>query len=318
VRIAAAAALWLALAPAAAAQQPYTVPAGERLRLDVHQRGRDLRVTVHDRWHAGGVQLGMCLRPPRRAYRCRPVLLAPGQWEVSRLVPARRRGRWTVLVSAPDQALLRRVTVRAVRPGTRPLVLATGDSMMLTLASVLEQRPGARVRDDIYIGSGIGKPDVVDWARLPAKQLRAEHQDATVITLGMGDVYPLGDIPCCGEDWTAEYARRARRMMRAYTRRGAALMWLNLPYPRDPRHAPAVTAVNTAVATAAAGLPRVRVLDLATMLTPGSVYRQSLTRDGRRIRLRRADGVHLAVGGARLVARRVRAALTELGVLPTS
>ena len=318
MRIVAAAALWVALAPAAAAQQPYAVPTGERLRLYVHQRGRDLRVTVRDRWHTGGVRLRMCLRAPRRGYRCRRVLLAPGQWDVSRLVPARRLGRWSVRVSAPGQVLVRGRRVRAVRPSTLPLVLTTGDSMMLTLSSVLEHRLPARVREDIYIGSGITKPFVVDWARLPAKQLRANHQDATVVTLGMGDVYPLGEIACCGEAWSAEYARLARAIMQAYSRRGPAVVWLNLPYPRDPRHAPAVTAVNAAVAAAAAGLSRVRVLDLAAMLTPDGVYRQSVVRHGRRIRLLRSDGVHLAPGGARIVARAVTAALGELAVLSPS
>lgn len=309
MRLAAAATLLLALAPAAAAQDPYAVPTDQRLRLFAHQRGGDLRVTVRDRWHVGGVHLSLCVRRPRGFFSCRPVLLAEGQWEVSRLVPARPFGRWTVRVSAPEQVLVRRVMLRAPRPGSLPLVLATGDSMMLTPAAVLGRRLAfrARVREDVYIGSGIGKPQVVDWATLPRKQLRAYHQAATVITLGMGDVYPLGDIACCGDAWTREYARRARRMMRTYTRRGAPLVWLNLPYPRDPQHGPAVTAVNAAVSAAAAGVRLVSVLDVAALITPGGVYRPSL---------RRADGVHLAHRGARIVARAVTAELARLGVLP--
>jgi lysophospholipase L1-like esterase len=295
-----------------------TPSCARRLRLRVLRRGRDLRVTVRDRWHIGGVRFRLCLRPPGKARRCHALAVAPGQWEVSRLYSARVAGVWTVRLTGLGSRTVRRLRVRPWRPSARPLVLTTGDSMMLTLSSVLERRLRARVRDDIYIGSGITKPSVVDWAALPARQLRANDQDATVITLGMADVYPLDGIECCGEAWTAEYARRARRVMRAYARGGRALVWLNLPYPRDARHAPAVTAVNAAVASASAGLLRVRVLDLAAMLTPDGVYRGSLERDGRTIRLRRDDGVHLAGGGARIVARALAAELIALGVLPAS
>jgi lysophospholipase L1-like esterase len=295
-----------------------TPSCADRLQLRVLRRGRNLRVTVHDRWHLGGVPTRLCVRPPRGIAACRGLAVGPGQWEASHVFPAPAIGRWTVRLAALGHRSVRRVSVRPGRRSTRPLVLTTGDSMMLTLSSVLERRLRARVRADIYIGSGVSKAAVVNWARLPAQQLRAEHQDATVLTVGMGDVYPLGEIPCCGEAWAAEYARRARRMMRAYTRRGATLVWLNLPYPRDPGHAPAVTSVNAAVAAAAVALPRVRVVDLAAMLTPGGVYRQAMLRGDHRVRLRRADGVHLAPGGARLVARAVTRELVDLGVLPAT
>jgi hypothetical protein len=284
----------------------------------VLRRGRDLRVTVRDRWHLGGVRFRLCLRPPGKDFRCHALAVGPGQWEVSRLFRARAVGRWTVRVTALSSRTVRRVSVRRSRRSDRTLILTTGDSMMLTLSSVLEKRLRARVREDIYIGSGITKPSVIDWARLPAQHLRAHAQDATVITLGMGDVYPLDGIECCDADWTAQYALRARRVMRVYTRGGRALVWLNLPYPRAGRHGPAVTAVNAAVASASAGLPGVRVLDLAAMLTPDGVYREWIERRGRQIRLRRDDGVHLAAGGARIVARALRAELVGLGVLPSA
>jgi hypothetical protein len=105
--------------------------------------------------------------------------------------------------------------------------------------------------------------------------------------------------------------------MRAYAHGGrAAVVWLNLPYPRDPDHAAAVIAVNAALRSAAAGLRRVRVLDLAAVFTPGGVYRQSLLRGGREIRVRKDDGVHLTVAGARIAARAVTAQLVRFGVLP--
>jgi hypothetical protein len=302
-----------------------TTPACDhRLRVRTPRavsRGENVRVTIRDRWRVGDVRARLCVRPAGDFYRCRVVALPAGQWEVSRVYRAHAPGVWAIRLATGEQAIARAVTVRgrARRPGALPSILATGDSMMITPAGVLERRlaPRARVRDDIYLGSGITKPWVVDWGTLPGKQVRGDHQAATVVALGMSDVFPIGGIQCCGDAWQRAYAQRARRIMRAYSEGGrAAVVWLNLPYPRDPRHAPAVTAVNAALDAAAAGLHRVRVLDVASVFTPGGVYRDSLPRHGGEVRVRKDDGVHLTVAGARIAARAVTAELVRSGVLP--
>ncbi len=294
-----------------------TPSCAHRLALRALRRGAGIRVTIRDRWRTGDVGARLCVRRPRAHYICRRLLVTAGQWETSHVLRATRAGRWAVRVTTPEQELTRTLVVRDATRRARWLVLATGDSMMLAPSAALERRlpRRARVRGDVYIGSGITKPSVVDWATLPARQLRATDPDATVVTLGMADVHPLEDEPCCGEAWTAAYARHARRMMRGYTRAGAPLVWLNLPYLRDPRRDESVTAVNAAVSTAATGMARVRVIDVATLITPGGIYRDAMERHGRTVRLREDDGVHLAPGGARIVARRTASALADLGVL---
>ena len=51
--------------------------------------------------------------------------------------------------------------------------------------------------------------------------------------IGANDGFPMGGIGCCGRPWIAEYARRARAMMRTYARGGRArVIWLLLPAAR--------------------------------------------------------------------------------------
>ena len=104
-------------------------------------------------------------------------------------------------------------------------------------------------------------------------------------------------------------------MMRTYARGGrGAVAWLTEPFQRDPARHAFTEAVNAAVVQAATGLERVRVVDLAAVLTPGGVYRSSMLVDGRRVRVRTSDGIHLTSGGAKVATGIALRALRRLGV----
>jgi hypothetical protein len=201
----------------------------------------------------------------------------------------------------------------------------TGDSIMRNPTDVLKPwlEDRAHVVDDVYVGSGITRPFVVDWATLPAKQVKAYQPDATVISIGMGDgrdlLTPAGPVSCCGADYVVAYARRVRAIMSTYLQDGdGAVVWLDDPYPRDVSRAAVVTAVNQAVGRAASGLDRVVVLDLAAVFTPKGTFQPTLVRKGRTVTVRRPDGVHLSRAGARIAGRLVTAELRRLGVLGSS
>lgn len=196
--------------------------------------------------------------------------------------------------------------------------------MMLAPARVMRRglRTRARAVSDVYVGSGLASRLIADWSRLSRQQVRAYRPDAVVVTLGMNDTGDLitadgRAIPCCGDDYRAAYAARAGSLMRTYLRGGrGAVVWLNVPLSRDPRRWPAENAVNTAAATAALGLARVRIVDEAAMFTPDG-YREEGTVDGRTVQLREDDGVHLTPDAARLVSRATATALSEdFGVIP--
>ena len=124
------------------------------------------------------------------------------------------------------------------------------------------------------------------------------------------------ELTCCGEPWIAEYTRRARAMMRTYVDGGKrALVWLNVPIPRNEERRPIAQAVNVALARAVMGVQRAAVLDVAEIFTPGGVYRDAMTVRGRSVRVREADGVHLSPAGASIAARAVIEQLERFGVV---
>lgn len=205
------------------------------------------------------------------------------------------------------------------------LTLATGDSMMYVtyreLAFELE-RYGADVRSDARIGSGITKPDLLDWRALAAQQAGELRPAVTIVFLGAGDVYPLSvgsrEYAWGSRGWLGAYERRVGAMLRSYQRGGAGrVYWLTLPTPRDEGLARVFRVNDRAVARAVrkAG-PMASVVDITPAVTRRGRFARKLVVDGKRQAVRQLDGVHLAPAGARAAARVVRARLQADGVLP--
>ncbi|HEY1273446.1 MAG TPA: DUF459 domain-containing protein [Thermoleophilaceae bacterium] len=217
-----------------------------------------------------------------------------------------------LLAAAPAHA------AQAQRPVT---VLATGDSMIQLVDTALRKRlapQGVRVPSDARISTGISKPRLLDWQRLAREQARRWRPRATVMFLGANDGFNMrtarGRLAiCCGKAWRVEYARRARRMMRAYARhRAGYVYWLLLPQAREGFFTRSFPAVNAALRRAARALPRrVRLVHLNRVFTPRGRFRDYMRRNGRRVRVRQRDGIHLSAEGAAiaasLVVRRMRA-----------
>jgi lysophospholipase L1-like esterase len=200
-------------------------------------------------------------------------------------------------------------------PGPLRRVLVTGDSMVMPLDSELARRlvgEGAvTVRRDAHVGTGISKSGLADWGELSTGQVRRDRPEAVVVWLGANEGFAMGDAECCGAEWAAAYATRARRMMDTYRRDGAArVYWLTLPLPRDGDQARVARTVNAAIAVAAgAARAHVRVLDMARLFTPQGRYRDAMPVGGRDRIVREADGIHVNPLGARLAADAVERAL---------
>jgi hypothetical protein len=128
----------------------------------------------------------------------------------------------------------------------------------------------------------------------------------------------MGDAPCCGAPWVAEYAKRARAMMRSYARGGRArIYWLLLPAARSGIFRETFPAVNAGIRRAAAGLADdVRLVELDEFFTPGGRFRSSMKVGGKLVRVRQEDGVHLNVAGAELAAGQVARAMRRDRLLP--
>jgi hypothetical protein len=168
------------------------------------------------------------------------------------------------------------------------------------------------VQRDPHVGTGISKSGLLDWGKLSTEQLAERHPDAVVVFIGANEGFPIpgpdgSNIDCCGPDWAAAYANRARRMMNTYRQGGSArVYWLTLPIPRDDDLAEVARTVNAAIEVAAQPFrAQVRVLDMTELFTPGGRYRDAMTLDGRKRIVRESDGIHLNAAGAGLAAEKV-------------
>jgi uncharacterized protein len=198
-------------------------------------------------------------------------------------------------------------------------LLVTGDSLSTPLDLELGQRlapAGVDVIREPHLATGISRDDLVDWAQLSATQVAEDHPDAVVIFIGANEGLPMpgpggADVSCCGPDWAAIWANRARQLMDNYRRNGAAkVYWLTVPTARDPDRKPITDAVNAAVYAAAAPIrSQVRVLDEASVFTPGDRFRNAMEVDGREEIVREPDGIHLNRTGSGLAADQVEEAL---------
>jgi hypothetical protein len=207
-------------------------------------------------------------------------------------------------------------------------LLVTGDSMSMPLDSVLARRlqdgRAIQVIRDPKIGTGISKSDLLDWGKLAVRQAGRDRPDAVVVFIGANEGFDLPaaggrTVKCCGAPWAALYATRVRTMMDTYRRGGRArVYWLTLPMPRDPRRQAIARVVNAAVRAAAAPYrAQVRVLDMATLFTPGGRYRDDMAVGGEERLVRQADGIHLNEAGSELAADAVlEAAGRDFGDLP--
>jgi lysophospholipase L1-like esterase len=195
----------------------------------------------------------------------------------------------------------------------RPLksVLVTGDSLSQPLDQELARRyadAGVKVTRDPHLGTGISKTDLLDWGKLSVKQAKEEY-DAVVMFMGANEGFdmPGADgqpVQCCGAEWAAIYASRARAMMDAYRRAGAGrVYWMTLPGPRDKDRVEIARVVNAAIVAAAAPYrAQVRIVDMVNVFTPGFAYSDSLPVDGQDTIVRESDGIHLNGEGAKIAA----------------
>jgi hypothetical protein len=278
---------------------------------------RGVAVRLRDRWRLGDFAVRFCVRPPGASERCRSVQMPSGRHARAVRFRALRPGSYALTAEMPYQRLRR--TLRAKPPGGRLRILATGDSMIQIVDSFMRERARpATLRSDARVSTGISKPALLDWRRHAREQVADIQPDVTVMFLGANDGFPMAGVDCCGMPWVAEYARRVREVMRTYARGGRArVYWLLLPAARGGLFRETFPAVNAALRLAAAGLEDdVRLVELDEVFTPGGRYRKSMRIDGKRVRVRQSDGVHLNTTGAGLAARLVVEAIRRDRMLP--
>lgn len=198
------------------------------------------------------------------------------------------------------------VLAAAAPAAAQQRILLTGDSMMEVLQRRLApdlRALGHDVSVDARVGSGLTRPDVVDWLRLAPAQVAEHRPDLVLAWIGTGDVDAFrGVARCCGERWVAEFARRVRAITASY---GSA-RWLTIPAPAHPDLARVHRAVNRALRRSGVAL-----IDLAATFSPDGRFHRRMRWGGVRRTVRASDGVHLAPWGSLIASAVIADALGD-------
>jgi hypothetical protein len=289
------------------------------------QPGGRVRMVTRDGWGIGQLGVHVCKLEPGDKSRCRRVRLPMDTPRITTTFRLSRPGIARILIAGKGFHISRRIRVGKgpiVAQPNGPRILAAGDSLMQGVDSFLTEKlgPRARVLRDVNPNSGISKPGL-DWAEHARDSAQRLRPTASIVFLGANEGFPLrsasgASVTCCGPLWYAEYASRVRSMMLTYSRNGKAdVFWLSIPVPRSVERQALQRVVNAAVLKAAENLPRVRVVRLDEVFTPGGVYRESMVYHGRRRVVRESDGIHLSLDGAKIAADKISQALRAARVV---
>lgn len=195
-----------------------------------------------------------------------------------------------------------------------------GDSLLGNVAAglgrLVDDDPRVVLDADFRVGTGLARPDVLDWPAHLAEQLAAQRPEVVYLLFGGNDdqdmTTPDGSRAVLGSlAWRDEYARRVGLAMDVAAADGRSVVWIGLP-AHEPERLRVAGAVMAEVAREQAALrPAVTYVDTGTILTPGGTYTETVAgADGSTVDARAPDGVHLTHDGADLIAAALLAPVT--------
>lgn len=198
--------------------------------------------------------------------------------------------------------------------GNRPRVVAlVGDSMMAVgISDVLlrdaANNPNLRVIRAFKSGTGLARPDVFDWMTEYPAMIGSEDPDAVIVAIGANDGQGFVDdgkaVAFGSERWVKAYQQRTAAFLDLLTQNGTHVVWVGLPPMRSGPYNAKIATINRIAYTVVSQYPQ------ATWWNPQPLigdqdgqYRDfGVAPDGKTIRLRQADGIHLSDDGASLLA----------------
>lgn len=218
--------------------------------------------------------------------------------------------------NSPLLSDLPRVTTLAPLPPVelgRPRVVAlAGDSMMAVglSATLLRQAAGnknLRMVRAFRSGTGLARPEVFNWMDEYPAMLGAEKPDVVIVAIGANDgqgfVVDGKVMPYGSADWRRVYQERLAGYLAMVGAGGARVVWVGLPPMRLPIYDEKIAAINRIAYTVVSQSPQ------ATWWNPVSYVGDQAGKfrefadlgNGKTMRLRAADGIHLSDEGAGLL-----------------
>jgi hypothetical protein len=208
-----------------------------------------------------------------------------------------------------------RYPLRRLTPAAPLRLLVTGDSLTEFLGPQLIQDAAqtgpVKGWVDTHYGTGLARPDFVDWSMVARQQVTTYHPEAVVVLMGGNDfqnmTLPNGAFfRAATPAWTREYQRRAAICLRVWRQGGVRrVYWLSIPPARDRAWAYADSRINVALRRAAKEVPGTEFLNILGPITDHGLYTDYVNRNGQPVLVRTPDGVHLTTAGAAIVAGQI-------------
>jgi hypothetical protein len=204
---------------------------------------------------------------------------------------------------------------RTITPAAPLDLLITGDSLQESMGP----RLAAYANADRHMvaactvpkySTGLVRDDFFDWPAY-APQLAAQRDpEAVSFMIGGNDGQNMsvgGRVLEAGSaEWSAEYERRAVKVMRAFAQGNRRVYWIGMPIARSDRLTRIYKVLNESVKRAAAQVPNVQYVDIWAMFAPHGHYEDSFANESGTVeRMRSSDGIHLSTAGAAYLARRM-------------
>jgi lysophospholipase L1-like esterase len=199
-----------------------------------------------------------------------------------------------------------------VEPGKPRVVALAGDSMMAVglSATLLRQAAGNKNLRMVKVfrsGTGLARPEVFDWMDEYPAMLGAEKPDVVIVAIGANDgqgfVVDGKVLPYGSEDWRKVYQERLANYLAMVGAGGARVVWVGLPPMRVPVYDQKIAAINRIAYTVVSQSPRAVWWNPASFVgDDAGKYREFVTSaNGRTMRIRSTDGIHLSDEGADLL-----------------
>ncbi len=170
---------------------------------------------------------------------------------------------------------------------------------------------------DFDRGSGLSRPDYVDWPARLAKASRTADPDVMLVYFGGNDAQPLEIDGAVyepeDEEWQAEYRTRVSDLMDQLVAAGHHVYWMGLPIPRSDTMVTRFGILNEIYSSEASERDGVTYVDVWDLFAgPDGTYSEYLPdRNGDERDMRLDDGIHLTTAGAYRAARPTIAQIME-------
>lgn len=159
-------------------------------------------------------------------------------------------------------------------------------------------------------------PSRLDWQNRIRALTEEKAWDLIIVVIGSNDGQDIwkGDrnYPFNTPEWVNIYDCRARDFLSVAVDRSLKVYWTSVPPMRAPGYRDRMAMMNGHVRSIVEEFPRARWLDTAAILgNAEGRYQDTMIIDGRQKIIRMADGIHITVPGAELLAKAWEAMMLE-------